>query len=329
MIESVTVTNYLGDETVVRLAGPEKPRDFPAIITNIEGLGPVSATINTTKVATADGSVYNSALLDERNITMSLLFIDDGTKTIEEIRRESYKYFPIKRGIHLSIKTDGRTLEIDGYVESNEPVIFSNQESTSISIICPDPFFYSPRNDITEFSVTHPAFEFPFGTEEPAYVDDKELELFELDTMEDSTEATIVYEGDSEVGLTMAISFLGYAESVSIYNKMTNEIMIIDASRLTKLRSKSSVIDVPADERKFKSGDVININTKKRNKSMSLIRSGVEYNILNCFGKEATWFTLAKGENTFYFTAALDGDPDKATGNVRLTTKNKIIYDGV
>lgn len=316
MIESVTVTNYLGDKITLMLARPELSG---FVITNIEGLGPVSATINTTKTATADGSMYNSALLDERNITMSLLFLDDGTRTVEEIRHESYKYFPIKRGVHLSIKTDKRTLEIDGYVESNEPVIFSNQEYTSISIICPDPFFYSPRHDVTDFSVTYPAFEFPFG-EAMKYETDEGMELFELDTTDDSTEATIVYEGDHEVGLTMVVSFLGYAESVTIYNKSTDESLVIDASRLTK---------VPGDDRRFKQGDIVTINTKKRSKGVTLTRDGVTYNILNCFAKGATWFTLSKGENTFYFTAALDGESDKGTSNVRLTTKNKIIYDGV
>lgn len=310
MIESVTVTNYLGEKITLMLARPETSG---FVITNIEGLGPVSASVNTTKVATNDGSMFNSALLDERNITMSLIFLDDGTRTIEEIRHESYKYFPIKRGVHLSIKTDTRTLETDGYVESNEPVIFSKQEYTTISIICPDPFFYSPRYDITDFSNVYPAFEFPFGT-----VDN--LTDFEFDTISDSTESTIVYEGDHEVGVSMVLSFVGDAESIVIHNKSTNESMLIDATRLGKILGSELV---------FKNGDIININTKKRSKGITLTRDGVTYNILNCLAKGTKWFTLSKGENIFYFTADLDGEPDKGTSNVRLNIKNKIIYDGV
>lgn len=310
MIESVTVTNYLGEKITLMLARPE---NSGFVITNMEGLGPVSASINTTKVATNDGSMYNSASLDERNITMSLIFLDDGTRTIEDIRHESYKYFPIKRKVHLSIKTDNRTLETEGFVESNEPVIFSSQEYTSISIICPDPFFYSPRYNDTNFSNEFPAFEFPFGTVE-------NLTDFEFDTMYETTEATIVYEGDHEVGVSMFVNFLGYSEAVSIVNKNTEEIMTIDPSRLGK---------VLGDDLRFRQGDVIAINTKKRNKSVTLTRDGVTYNILNCLAKGTKWFTLAKGENVFYFTAALDGEYDKGTDNVRLHIKNKIIYDGV
>lgn len=310
MIESITVTNYLGEKITLMLARPETSG---FVITNIEGLGPVSASINTTKVATNDGSMFNSALLDERNITMSLIFLDDGTRTVEEIRHESYKYFPIKRSVHLSIKTDTRILETDGYVESNEPVIFSKQEYTAISIICPDPFFYSPRYDVTDFSMTHPSFEFPFGTTD-------NLTDFEFDTTDNTTESTIVYEGDHEVGVSMLVNFSDYAESVTIYNKATNESMIIDVTRLGK---------VLGSDLRFKQGDVININTKKRNKGITLTRDGVTYNILNCLAKGTKWFTLAKGENVFYFTADLDGEHDKGTNNVRLVIKNKIIYDGV
>lgn len=309
MIESVTITNYLGEDITLVLARPESSG---FVITSIEGLGPVSASINTTKVATNDGSMFNSALLDERNIVMSLIFLDDGNRTIEDIRHETYKYFPIKRNVHLLIKTDTRTLETDGYVESNEPDIFSSQESTSISIICPDPFFYSPRHDITDFSNVYPAFEFPFGTENNS--------TWEFDRMYDTTEATVKYEGDHEVGVSMTVNFLDYAEEVSIVNKNTNETMIIDPKRLKK---------VLGDDLRFKQGDVININTRKRNKAITLTRDGVSYNILNCLARGTKWFTLAKGENVFYYNAKLDGKDGEGTNNVRLYIKHKIIYDGV
>ena len=291
-----------------------RPENSGFVITNIEGLGPVNASINTTKVATMDGSMYNSALLNERNITMSLMFFDDGTRSMEDLRHETYRYFPIKRSVHMVIETDNRTLETDGYIESNEPDIFSNQETTTISIICPDPFFYSPRHNTNSFSTTFPNFEFPFGTV-------NNLTDFEFDTVEETTESTIDYKGDYEVGVEMSINFLGYAKNVYIYNKTTNEHMTINVNRLGK---------VLGNDLRFKQGDVININTKKRSKRITLTRDGETFNILNCLAKGTKWFTLTKGENVFYFTADLDDEYDnEATKNVRLFIKNKIIYDGV
>lgn len=310
MIESVTVTNYLGDKITLMLARPDISG---FLITNIEGLGPVSASINTTKVATSDGSIYNSARLDERNITMSLIFLDDNGVSVEKLRHRSYKYFPIKRKVHLSIKTDERVLETDGYVETNEPIIFSSKVSTSISILCPDPFFYSPRYDNTNFSNEHPAFEFPFGEENDPVE-------FDISTYDKTTETTIRYEGDHEVGVSMTINFTGEAERLMISNKMTGETMVLDNTRLGK---------VLGGDLKFKPGDIIQINTQRRNKSITFTRDGVTSNILNCLARGTKWFTLSRGDNIFYFTAALDGEHDKGTNNVRMVLKNKIIYDGV
>ena len=136
MIKSITVTNYLGDSLVLDLARPELSG---FVVKSVTGLGAGKSTINTTEVATNDGSIYNSARLSSRNIVLSLAFL--WKPTIEDVRHLSYKFFPIKRMVTLLIETDNRLAQITGYVESNEPTIFSKDEGSDISIICPDPFF--------------------------------------------------------------------------------------------------------------------------------------------------------------------------------------------
>ena len=74
MIRSVTVTNYLGEWVKITLAD-DRP-EHGLLIKSIEGLGPAKANINTTYLATNDGSLYNSARLEERNIVMQLYFSD-------------------------------------------------------------------------------------------------------------------------------------------------------------------------------------------------------------------------------------------------------------
>jgi hypothetical protein len=68
MIKSVTVTNYLGESIKMELGFPEKSG---FLIQNIDGLGPGKATINLTQFATSDGSLFNSAKLNERNIVFT------------------------------------------------------------------------------------------------------------------------------------------------------------------------------------------------------------------------------------------------------------------
>lgn len=160
MIKSITVTNYLGESLKIELARPDLSG---FVVQSITGLGPGKATINTTEVSTSDGGLFNSARMSKRNIVISLRYYYGSDMTIEELRHLSYKYFPIKRKITLYIETDARTAEIEGYVEVNDPDIFSKNEGADISIICPDPYFYSAgESNVTEFSGVETLFEFPF-----------------------------------------------------------------------------------------------------------------------------------------------------------------------
>lgn len=166
MIHSFAITNYLGDRIKLDLREPEVSG---FLIKSVTGLGPVKATVNTTEVVTNDGSMFNSARLSQRNIVFQIVFVDTVYgETIEDVRQKSYKYFPAKKSVEIIIETDNRYVRTSGYVESNEPNIFSSQEGTSISIICPDPFFYSAGedgNNVTDFYSIDPMFEFPFSNE--------------------------------------------------------------------------------------------------------------------------------------------------------------------
>lgn len=163
MIRAVTVTNYLGESKRFELAFPEKSG---FAVQSISGLGPSKADINTTEISTNDGSLYNSARVNSRNIVMSLKLMFN--PQIEDTRQDSYKYFPIKKKVTLLIETDNRICETYGYVESNEPDIFSSDEMTQISIVCPDPYFYSAGPDGTNTTIFYgvePLFEFAFSNE--------------------------------------------------------------------------------------------------------------------------------------------------------------------
>lgn len=307
MIYSLAVTNFLGDRIRLELG---KPENTGFLIKSITGLGPVKANVNTTEVATNDGSMFNSARLSQRNIVIQMVFVNSiYGEDIEAIRQKSYKYFPIKKNVELVIETDNRYVRTTGYIESNEPDIFSKQEGTQISIICPDPYFYSASEDgdnVTDFYSIAPMFEFPFSNEsltEPLLV---------FGEIQIKTEGVITYSGDSEIGVMIYIHAIGPAEHINIYNTETREVMTIDTVKLEKLTGRGLI-----------AGDDIIINTLKGEKSITLVRSGVSYNILNCLDKNTDWFTLVKGDNIFAFTA------DSGVTNLQFRIENKVIYEGV
>lgn len=305
MIKSITVKNYLNDQITLELTRPEKSG---FIVKSIDGLGPAKANINVTDISTNDGGIFNSSRLDKRNIVMNLIFLQSPTETIEDIRQKSYKYFPIKKKIFITIETDNHISETEGYVESNEPGIFSDMEGTSISIICPNPFFYSKKLNETIFSGVESAFEFPFENNsitEP---------LLELGLIQNKTEQIIVYDGNSEIGMTIYIHAIGDASNITIANNLTRETMVINTDKLKLLLGTETAII---------KGDTITINTTQNNKSVTLLREGKTTNILNCVERGSKWFTLVKGDNIFSY------DAETGATNLQFYIANRVAYDGV
>ena len=159
MIKTVTVTNYLGESLTLELSNPF---DIGINVRSIEGIGPPKGNVNYTEIASGDGGQFNSARASIRNITMQLGLMP--VPTVEEARHRVYKYFPLDQQVTLRFETDKRLCEITGWVEECEPDIFSDDETIDISIVCPDPYFYSVDSQLgtVNFSGVVDEFEFPF-----------------------------------------------------------------------------------------------------------------------------------------------------------------------
>lgn len=301
MIESVKVTNYLNESITLTLRHPELSG---LAVRSITGLGPPKANINITEITTNDGGIYNSSRTESRNIVMSLIFMD--FPTIEASRHLTYKYFPIKKPVTISVKTDTRTAKIEGYVESNEPTIFSEREGCQISIICPDSYFYEPSEEKEVFSNIEFLFEFPF--ENDSLTDN----LIEFGNIELISEQVLVYDGDADTGVIIEVNALGTASNIVISNSTRNQTLTINTDKIAALTGSGII-----------ARDTIIINTNKGKKSIKLLRNGEYTNILNCLDKNAEWFQLAKGDNVFVFSA------ETGIEKLEFRIKNNILYEGV
>jgi len=113
-------------------------------VRNIDGLGPVKADINTTKKVTP-GSSYAGSNVGERNIVMTLGLTPNWDEwTVSKLRRHLDKYFMPQQSIRLVLETmEYDPVEISGWVEANDPNMFSKDPEHQISIICPDLYFKS------------------------------------------------------------------------------------------------------------------------------------------------------------------------------------------
>ena len=306
MLKKVIVTNYLGKSAEYTFDGPTIEDESGLFITDIEGLGPVKATINMTQLATADGDIWNSSRLSGRNIVLKARFTY--AKTIEEARLMSYKFFPIGKKVTFHIETDNRMAEVEGYVESNTPDIFTKNSSMQVSILCESPWFASVSKDgkqKTDFSNIEPMFEFVY--ENPGH--DPVTEFGQIVVKRVST---VYHNGDVSVGCKISIFAFDDVEMLTIYNVRTREQMFLDTDKLEALTGHKII-----------KGDTIVINTVKGNKYINLIRDGVTTNVLNILGKDPDWFQLETGDNLFGFTAEV-GDM-----SLMITVESQVLFEGV
>lgn len=233
-------------------------------ITNIDGIDPPEATINTTRNANYDGSVYNSSYMNERQITVTLVV----NKPAEVNRINLYRYFKTKSAVRIFFKNGSRDVYIDGYVKTIQIGFFEKKQTVQIVIECPRPHFNGTTLDVQEFSSVNPLFEFPFSIEEEG-IPFSEIVL--------AQEKSIINHGDLETGVLINIHAMGAVDTPKIYNVETGERMIINME--------------------MQAGDDIDINTIQGEKSIKFTREGVTTNIIGRLDHSSSWLQMFPGDN--------------------------------
>ena len=128
-------------------------------VTNVEGLTPPNATINTSDFANGDGSSFNSSKIPNREIVITVYINGD----VQTNRLTLYQYFRNKNWCKIYYTDDQRDVYIEGYVQAFEAPIFTQKQVAQISILCPDPYFKDIETIIQSISKALKKFTFPFS----------------------------------------------------------------------------------------------------------------------------------------------------------------------
>lgn len=256
----------------------------------ISGLHPPPGTVSTSSYAGMDGSYLNNAFIEKRNLVISFEMRGVG---IEKRRHALYRVVKPSRYIKVFYKTSGIDVYTEGYVETCEIDNFTNKISGQISILCPDPYWYSSSAIHACYSRVSGGFIFPFPQSD---------EPFALGSYSTTDNIVINNDGD-ETGFIIQIEALDTATTPTIYNAETGEYLQIKGE--------------------IQRGDIITVSTKTGNKTVTITRNGVDSNIINQLVAGSTWLTLREGLNTFHVQAV------RNVKNLKITLMHTNAYLGV
>ena len=275
---------------VITLTGDES--NYQVI--SIKGLNPPSAHLNTSTVSGMDGAMYNSGRLNTRNIVITAKINGD----VEENRQNLYTYCPTKEKVRFFFSNNNRDVYIDGYVDSVECDLFTNDERMQISIICPQPYFMDTEDTQVDGSSVTALFTFPFTIELGTPIPFSELVI--------DNSIDLYNESANEIGVLIDIDVESDISSILIRNTGTGETFTLAYN--------------------FDAGDHITINTIKGQKSITLLRNGVYSNLFSAMQIGSVFFQLAAGDN--FFSYVVDGDAVN-NGSVNIMFTFYKMYRGV
>ena len=259
-------------------------------VTHIDGLTPPPTVVNTATAGVIDGTFFNSARVEQRNIVITLYI----NGNIEANRQQLYKIFPRKTPCTVYFKNQNRDVKIVGYVETLDGDLFVQREQIQISIICPRPYWEALSQLYNELSKIIARFEFPFSIVEP----------IPFSEINDVPIAVINNSGDVACGTLIDIEFTGAAETLKI----------IDTTEQTFFEIAYT----------FQVADKVRINTNSGQMGVTLERSGATTKLLNYVSKNSTWFRLKPGQNTFTFTLTTG-----STDDVKINFITSLLFGGV
>lgn len=264
----------------------------PFTISEIQGLNPPAATINTSQIALMDGAMYNSAKVNMR--TINVAFAIETSAAYNRI--EVYKVLKSKQWIRLYYKSEYRDVHIDGYIASIDVTHFAKKQVVTCSILCPSPYFKVAQEMVNEVSLIIPMFHFWFAsTEEPEIV---------FGYIDPYVNIEIPNDGDVDTGLIIELYAYAPVNNPKIFDYITGEYIGVNFN-----------VEV---------GDLITINTNAGEKSITLLRDGVKTNIFNSLMRGSTWLQLPANGSVYTYEVS-GGNPV----NLHVNINYNVLYEGV
>lgn len=247
----------------------------PFLIHDVEGVYLLDNTVNITENTMTDGAVYQGSITKYRNIVLTLKDMDN----FAENRTLIDKLFKRNSTGRLLFEESDNVKAIEYVVENVDSTGEEAPRFTTISLICPDPFFYDP-NDVKVYLAQMVAdFEFIHEFKEEGEEFGHSMGLYENIYNESANE---------NIGLSIVI---------------TGEATIVNPV-IARLES-SEFIQIGTETNQFTltPGEQLVITTGMGNKHVLWIHDGQTEEINYMMADGSSFIQLMRGDNNISYDA--------------------------
>lgn len=269
----------------------------PLFLIEADGIFSMESNVTITSNTLSDGGTYQSSLIKPRaiSLTVGARGTDDHILTRNAFFTLFQEKMPGRLSVHDIDGESKQTRVIDYYVENVASDALNSMRTYTISLKCPDPYFYDPEDEFVRMATWASGFKFAHaftsaGEELGARLKAKSMNI-RNDTGADAT------------GLTVEIAVKGSATNPSITRVESGERIKLGTSLKTLT---------------LKYGDLITITTGQNNKHTFLTRGGVRKEINQYLTSDTVFFTLHSGDNTIGYDADTGIDSLSVTVGYRM-----------
>lgn len=244
----------------------------PFVLMQADGVYRINNNVATTENTMMDGSTYHSSVANMRNIVLTIANMSPYPRN-RDILNEVFKEGD--PGTLFFHEDGGTDKVIDYYVESVDSEGAPASVIHTISLLCPDPFFYAPEDTVVMLAEWKGLFEF-----EHEFVDGGE----ELGVQSD-VRIVEIYNRNlvNRVGMKITIKCTGPVRNPSITLVETNEHVKVNVSMVN--------------------GDELLITTETGDKHIRLTHDGRKEEVNYLLTDDSTFLQLRRGTNTIGYAA--------------------------
>lgn len=254
--------------------------DFvPFLLVSADGIYDAINNVHVSQNTMIDGAQFQGSTVKYRNIVLTLKDTGGADEFIADRNLLDQLFKDGEYGT-LEFTEGGQTRVIEYVVEYSKCDGNHTKRLHTISLICPDPFFYDPEDTSIYLASWESNFEFEF---------EDEGEGFEFGYQSPVKIQNIVNENaENNIGLTIRIRCNGPVTNPSIVR--------VESDTHIKVGSAAKSLETEA-------GDIITITTATGNKHVYLTREGVTTEINEYLTEDSEFIQLMRGNNNIGYDA--------------------------